>query len=35
MPYQEQRDHEKFTGEKIVSLIGEALNFDRLGDPNR
>jgi hypothetical protein len=32
MPDQKQLDHEKFTGEKIVSLVGEALHFDRFGD---
>jgi hypothetical protein len=35
MPYQEQLNHEKYTGEKIVSLIGEALHFDRFGDPQQ
>jgi hypothetical protein len=35
MPSQEQLNHEKFTGEKIVSLIGEALRFDRFGDPQQ
>ena len=28
-------DHEKFTAQKIVSLCGEAAQFDRWGDPNQ
>jgi hypothetical protein len=35
MPDQKQRDHEKFTAEKIISLCGEAACFERLGDENR
>jgi hypothetical protein len=35
MPDQKQLDHEKFTGEKIVSLVVEALHFDRWADPQQ
>jgi hypothetical protein len=35
MPDRIQLDHEKFTAENIVSLVGEPTSFDRLGDPNQ
>jgi hypothetical protein len=35
MPDKKQRDHEKFTAEKIVWLCGEPAQLDRLGDPNQ
>ncbi len=35
MPSQKQRDHEKFTAEKIVSLCGETTQFDRFGNADQ
>ena len=35
MPDQKQLDHEKFTAEKIVTLCGEPVRFDRFGNPQQ